>query len=369
MKEGLNGAAIRRIAANLQRADPTFPAAAFARRATKGIANLELKARVKHVIAALHWALPDDFPDAVRVLCAAKPHWDKGPPSNVSGFAAWPVIDYIGEYGLDYFDESLDALKQLTGLFTAEFAIRPFIAADPERALAIIETWMTDPDVQVRRLASEGTRPRLPWGMALKTLESDPRLTLPILEALKDDPEDYVQKSVGNHLNDHAKHHPKFVVKTCKRWKRGATPARTAIIKRALRNLVKLGDPGALAVLGYKSGADLKLTRFELRPKRLKFGNSLTISAEISSTSKKRQKLVVDYAIHHVKKNGERTPKVFKLKALELGPGEVFDIEKKHAIRAITTRVYYPGTHAVELLINGQSVGIRDFTLIAVPRS
>jgi hypothetical protein len=212
-------------------------------------------------------------------------------------------------------------------------------------------------------LVSEGTRPRLPWAGRLYQFIEDPSPTLALLEKLKDDPSEYVRRSVGNHLNDIAKDHPQLLIETCRRWWQNGSPERRWIVQRALRTLVKDGDPGALAVLGY-GPPQVKLTDFTVAPNPLHLGDSLQLNFTLQSTAIAEQNLVIDFVIHFMKANGKTSGKVFKLKTAVLAPHQTLTISKSHPIRPITTRVYYPGTHPVEIQINGQIVGERSFELV-----
>jgi hypothetical protein len=216
----------------------------------------------------------------------------------------------------------------------------------------------------VRRLASEGSRPRLPWGLQLKGLIADPSPTLPLLEALLDDDSDYVRRSVANHLNDIAKDHPGLVADWLERHLPSASAQRRALLRHASRSLIKQGDARVLAAWGL--GARLRgEARLAIKPRRIKLGGSIVLEVELQSSLKKAQALVLDYAIHHVKANGSSAPKVFKGWTLTLGGHEQRTLRKTHAIKPITTRRYFSGTHRVELLVNGQVVAEASFALKA----
>jgi 3-methyladenine DNA glycosylase AlkC len=367
MKDGLDKPAIARIAGNLQRAYPDFPQHAFMREANKGLGALELKARVQHVISILANHLPDDFVHTTQIFVKAAQDWDQGAPDDpLRSFAAWPMIDYVAVYGLEQPEASLAALRQLTGLFSAEFAIRPFITTHPTLTLGNLKQWTADPDEHVRRLVSEGTRPKLPWAARLPEFERNPKPVLRLLEKLKDDPSEYVRRSVANNLNDITKDHPEVVLETCRRWLRKPGKERERIVRHATRTLVKAGHPAVWELLGYTPTPQVHLADLQVNTLTIQIGEELTFSGTLESTAKqshKAQRLVVDYAIHHVKANGAIKPKVFKLKTLTLSPGEASEITKRHAFRNITTRQYYSGTHVVEVLVNGQSLGQCDFQL------
>ena len=364
MKDGLGPAAVRRLAGALRRSDPSFDEAAFVRDACRGLAQLELKARVQHVIDSLERHLPENFPRALEIVVGAGEHRDSGDADDpLRGFAWWPLIDWVAQAGLHDFDRSMAALRRLTGLFSAEFAVRPFLERYPKRSLTLLTRWTRDDDANVRRLVSEGTRPRLPWGKHLQAFREDPGPTLELLELLKDDESEYVRRSVGNHLNDIGKDHPDLLLDVCRRWNRQASPERRWIIERATRSLVKAGHPGVFALLGHTTDPKVRLSELTVVPKRVRLGGAIEISFALGSKAARAQNLVVDYAIFHQKADGSTRPKVFKLKKLTLAAGGSAEIEKRHAFRAISARRYHAGEHAVEILVNGKALGRAGFVL------
>ncbi len=364
LKDGLNRVVIDRIAATFASVAPDFDRAGFVQRACDGLETLELKDRVIRIAETLNAVLPQPFPKALAVILEASEVWPESDPDDSFGaFAAWPIIDFVGLYGVDHPDGALPALRRLTPLFSAEFAIRPFLIDHTEPTLGHLERWVSDPDHHVRRLVSEGTRPLLPWGQRLREFQADPSPALRLLERLKDDPSEYVRRSVANHLNDISKDHPETTLDVCERWSRDAGPERRAIIRHALRSLLKLGDPRALALLGYGDGAAVDARDFSLSPKSVAMGEGIEFSLDLHSTGPEAQSLLVDYAIHHRKANGGTTPKVFRLKILSLAPGGIARLSKRHAFKPITTRRYHSGTHEVEVIVNGRSVARAAFEL------
>ena len=364
MKDGLGREAVDRIAASLEKTVAGFSSDAFIEQAMDGLSELELKDRVRHLVTVLNTHLPEDFVETSQILLALKNNWVTGDPDDkLRGFAAWPVIDYVGEHGLDHPDEALRVLRELTPFFSAEFAIRSFIIHHPDVAFRYLKEWTADPDEHVRRLVSEGSRPRLPWGQQLPAIIADPTPTLGLLDRLKDDPSLYVRRSVANHLNDISKDHPDRLVEVCTDWSQGAGPERLWVIRHATRSLVKAGHPGVFGLLGFTPKPQLELDGLDLVNVNIQLGDQLEFSVLLKSTAKGPQKVVVDYAIHHVKANGQTRPKVFKFRNLEIAAGETVQLAKRHSIRPISTRRYYPGEHAVEILVNGQGVGTRPFML------
>lgn len=273
-----------------------------------------------------------------------------------------PIADYIALEGLSDFDFSMGMLKRLTKLSSSEFAVRAFIQSDQERALQHVQKWATDNNLHVRRLASEGIRPRLPWGVRLQQLVIDPAPILPILETLKNDQEEYVRRSVANNLNDIAKDHPAVVAKIAQQWLKGADNNRTRLVKHACRTLVKQGHKPTLKALGF-STPNIELNTLTIHTPNVVLGDYLEFEFELSSLAKKTQSLIIDYIVHHRKSSGETSPKVFKLKTISLSPAEKKCIVKKHPIKPITTRTYYAGVHWLEIQVNGDSFGRKKFTL------
>jgi 3-methyladenine DNA glycosylase AlkC len=354
---------LKRMSAAIAQVHPEFDRKRF-EGLMKELEPLELKPRVRFLRDELRKQLPREYARALKVLLAST----RG--GTLKSFDLWPYTEFVQAYGLEERELSLDALKELTRLFTSEFAVRPFLKADPAKTLAYLKRCAKDPDEHVRRWASEGSRPRLPWGERLQDFVRDPSPTLEILELLKFDPELYVRKSVSNHLNDIAKDHSDLVVKTLSAWKKQAAgtehEAKIAwTIHRALRTLIKAGHPGALKLIGVAGEAKIRFGGFAIAKKTLKIGDRIEFGFTIRSLSAKPQKLVVDYIIHFVKANRGTSPKVFKLKTLSLPAKAEIAIAKLHHLKKITTRTYYPGAHHIEIQINGRVVGRAGWELKA----
>ncbi|MCB8978312.1 MAG: DNA alkylation repair protein [Ardenticatenaceae bacterium] len=355
---------VRRMAGMITAVHPQFPAEAFVNQIVPQLDVLEMKERSTVFVQALRDHLPTGFASAWAVLEDALGAELSGADGVFAdGWHYWPIAQFIETFGLEDFDVGVRAMHEITKRHTAEFAIRPFLIHHQEQMLAILHIWAEDENMHVRRLVSEGTRPRLPWAGRLYAFIEDPSPTLALLEKLKDDPAEYVRRSVSNHLNDIAKDHPQLVIQTCRRWWADGSPERRWIVQRALRTLVKDGDPDALAVLGF-GPAQVELTDFAVAPNPLSLGDSLQLSFTLQNTAETEQNLVIDFVIHFVKANGQTSGKVFKLKTAVLAPNQTIAITKNHPIRPITTRTYYPGTHQVAIQVNGQIVGECSFELL-----
>jgi 3-methyladenine DNA glycosylase AlkC len=276
-------------------------------------------------------------------------------------FRYLPHVCYVARFGLDHFEASMLAQYELTQRFSAESSIRPFLIRHPEATYQRLVQWASDPNVHVRRLVSEGTRPRLPWAPRLRDFQRDPGPVLALLERLKDDPERYVQRSVANSLNDIGKDHPERVVEVCWSWGMSASEGRRWIIRHALRSLVKQAHPGALALVGAGRRPRVSVTSVEVAPARPRLGKQVAVSFELASTGRVAQELLVDYAVHFVKANGARRPKVFKLRRLKLPAKGSVRLQARLSFADLTTRKHYRGRHAIDLLVNGVRFELCEF--------
>ncbi len=354
----------------MERAGNDFDKAVFVKLASRKLNTLEFKERSNQICTALESTLPANFRQASKQLIASL-HPDESfeltnmdsDKHGVRGWGVMPMAEFIARQGLQDFDFSMGVLKQLTKKSSSEFAVRRFIVADQDRALRHVRAWATDTNYHVRRLASEGTRPRLPWAVRLPMFMQDPTPIIAVLELLKDDDEEYVRRSVANSLNDIAKDHPAVVADIAQRWVTNADVNRQRLVRHACRTLVKHGHKSTLKALGYTT-PKIALNEFDIRTPRVKFGNSLEFSVSLTSTSRHVQPLIIDYVIHHQKSNGKTSPKVFKLRTTNLSPKQKISINKKHSIKPITTRTYYAGLHRIEIQINGECLGHGDFELV-----
>jgi len=345
LKDWFDETRYRTLAGQLASLHPRFDRKRFLRLALDGLEERSLMQRLRRTSEATREALPLGYGESLEVLRELAPKIDHG-------FVTLVLPDFVSLYGHDDFDASMDALKYFTPFGSSEFAIREFLKRDLDRTLRIMRGWSEDPNEHVRRLASEGCRPRLPWSFRLTELVADPSPALPILENLKADPSLYVRKSVANHLNDIAKDHPDKTLDVLRSWDR-AHPHTAWIAKRAMRTLIKEGHAGALTLLGAGEAAKVRIDSFVVAPKRVALGGEVRLSLGLTSTSRKSQRLLVDYVVHYVKQSGGSSEKVFKWKELELGPGETVSLEKRQTIRDFTTRKHYPGKHRVEVQVNG----------------
>lgn len=357
LKEMFDADRFRTTAALVAEIHPAFDTTRFLDFALRDLDSLSLMQRLRRMTECLHATLPRDFPAALAILKTLAPRIDRS-------FITLVLPDFTSLYGQDprHFQLSLEALKFFTPFGSSEFGIREFLRRDLARTLAVMEVWSRDPDEHVRRLASEGCRPRLPWSFQLPELIADPTPALAILENLKSDASLYVRKSVANHLNDITKTHPALVLDLLASWPL-ENPATAWIARHALRTLIKKGHPRALSLIGATGEAQVVIQHFSTTPRQLPLGGKLTLSLALQSTAPTAQRLVVDYAIHYVKKSGTAAPKVFKWKELTLPPGTATTLQSNQTIRDFTTRRHHPGRHRVEVLINGKTMASDHFDL------
>lgn len=343
---------------------PAFPAEAFIRDVLDGYEPLDLMPRGWKIAQALRCHLPQDYAAAAEILLASLgPKLETTDGWGMAPFLYLPHVLFVAEYGLEHFELSMRVQYELTQRFTAEFSIRPYLEQHRDATLARLKAWTDDPSVHVRRLVSEGTRPRLPWAPRLREFQADPRPVLELLELLKDDPELYVRRSVANNLNDIGKDHPALLAETAQRWLHGASEARLWLVRHALRSALKRGESGALAAMGYDARAKVEISRAAVEPPCARFGESIAISFDMTNTAAHAQQLLVDLRIHFVKANGKTSPKVFKLKTVELVPGETMQLGKTISLAVMTTRRHYPGMHRVEVVLNGVAQPLGGFEL------
>ncbi len=246
---------------------------------------------------------------------------------------------------------------------TAEFSIRPFLERYPDATLERLKVWTEDPSAHVRRLVSEGTRPRLPWAPRLRQFQKDPSPVLELLESLKDDSELFVRRSVANNLNDIGKDHPSILVETARRWMKDATDERRWLVRHALRSAVKRAEPNALAVLGFGDDANILVGNASITPACAVIGGSVAIAFDLTNEDSQNRRVLVDCRVHFIKASGKTSPKVFKIKTINLAPQETVRMEKSISLAEMTTRKHYPGTHKVDVMLNGSTRTLGAFEL------
>lgn len=321
----------------------------------------EWKDRMLYSTQILHQFLPKKFPEAVAIIEATIPEV-KQSECGKSTLAFMFFPDYIEKYGLDNFETSVKAFEMITQFISCEFAVRPFIIKYPERMLTTMQKWSLHTNHHVRRLASEGSRSRLPWAMALPDLKKDPSLILPILENLKNDSSEYVRKSVANNLNDITKDNPDLVLSLVQKWKNNSLQT-DAIIKHGCRTLLKQGHPEILNFYGLNTD-NIKVANFKINTPKVKIGEALQFQFTIENQNAEPKIIRLEYAIYYQKSKGHLSKKVFKISERKLAQHQKQNIVRNQSFKIITTRVFHLGKHQVSLIINGVEIETLDFELI-----
>jgi 3-methyladenine DNA glycosylase AlkC len=364
LKKQFGEAVVDRLAHEIHGSYAQFRVKQFVHDALEGFEQLELLDRARHLARVLQRHLPAEYPAALDVLLATLPA-AKSPLSGMASFFYLPHTEFVRQFGLAHFDESMRAAHALTQHFTAEWALRPFLEQHAQRTIAVLDGWTTDTSEHVRRLVSESTRPRLPWAPYLRNFQQDPSPVLALLEKLRDDESLYVRRSVANNLNDIGKDNPRLLLETATRWLKNASEERRWIVTHALRTAVKRGDPDALRLLGFGVTAKLGVTDIVIHPPRPRLGTNVTVTCALTNSTRRGQDVIADLLIHFVKANGSTNPKVFKLAKVTLAPGSSTTLQKTISLAALTTRQHYPGEHRVELQLNGAITPLGSFTLRA----
>ncbi len=356
LKNHFDAACVALVADAIDSAGSKWGRTSFEAAVTAQLDQLELKDRVNLIADELFAALGRPFPDAIATVVPASGH------EGIDGFTAWPLCSVVERHGVDHPTESLDAMAVLTTRFSCEFAIRPFLEHHFDETIARCQIWTHDADPTVRRLPSEGTRPYLPWGPKVAQLLDDPEVGIGLLHELRHDPDEVVRRSVANHLNDVSRDHPERVVEIATAWM--AEPdIDEAMVRHALRSLIKKGHPGAMTALGFATEAEVEVASFEVAPTSIRLGDAIELAATVTSTAAATRRFVVDFVIHHVRGDGSTTSKVFKWTTAELAPGESAAITKKRTIATASIRRYFAGEHRVDLQVAGTVVASAAFTL------
>lgn len=336
---------------------PGFDRTVFARAVLgDGWDGLELKQRMHRIATALQAHLAGSYRQQLAVLKRAAPRF--------GGFEAMFFPDFVEQFGGHDWETSIAALEYFTRFSSGEFAVRPFIAADRRRTLARMLEWAGSADERVRRLAAEGCRPRLPWGMRLPELIADPAPLLPILARLRADPSETVRRSVANNLNDIAKDHPALVIDLARRW-HGESAATDALLKHACRTLLKRGDADALRLFAHDGDAQVRVTGFRLAAARLPIGATLGFAFDVALAQDEPARLRIEYAVDFVKASGRTSRKVFKVGERGFAPGEHARIDRRHRFTDFSTRRHYPGPHRIAVIVNGVERAARTLQLMA----
>ncbi|CAN5805573.1 DNA alkylation repair protein [soil metagenome] len=365
----LVGATRIRIAA----VEPRFDAARFESLALENLETREMMARVGQIADALHSTLPTPVSEALVALVKAlpKPGLEGGRENGPGqGYLLWPWGEFIARYGLDDVDASFAAMLELTRRFTSEFAVRPFLARDPEGILHRLAPLVRHPEPSVRRWVSEGTRTRLPWRRRIPPLEAPEHvsLRLELLAALRRDPSRYVQRSVANHLQDLLRDDRDVAFGVLVRWAREGAEPTDWIVKHAARGLLRAGDAEALALFGFRTeGLEVEVVEFSASAERACVGDVISLALHLRNTGAEEARLRLDYLMEHPGAAERPRRKVFRISDLPLGPGEEIRRRVTHAFVHRSIRVVRPGLHRFTLQVNGSGMAAVDVTVGEAP--
>lgn len=320
---------------------------------------LELKERMRRISVALREFLPADYAEAVPILVETTRRMIAESGEKLT-FEYMFIPDFVQHFGQDHYEVSVPALGEITRWTSAEFAVRPFLLRYPTGMAAQMLAWSQHDSPMVRRLSSEGFRPRLPWGMGVPALKKNPAPILPVLENLKNDPAETVRRSVANNLNDIAKDHPELVLDMARRWI-GGTPETDWVVRHACRGLLKKGHPKALALFGFEQGVEGVAVEQLIVDAQVRIGGRLEFSFNVSNTATEMLPLRLEYAIDFCTLSGKTSRKIFKIKELNLAPGERTAIVRAQRFQDFTTRKHYPGAHRLDIVVNGQVSASAEF--------
>ncbi|MBC7936849.1 MAG: DNA alkylation repair protein [Rhizobacter sp.] len=323
---------------------------------------MELKQRMRQLSTVLHDHLPGDYINQLSQLLKLVDVLPANSKVQYIGLAYMYIPDFLAQYGLNDVGLSLKAMEKVNMVTSCEFAIRPYLLTDQKKVMKQMLSWSKHPHENIRRFASEGCRPRLPWGAAIPSLKKDPSPVLPILENLKNDPSVYVQKSVANNLNDIAKDHPELVVEIVKKWQ-GKSIVTDWIIKHACRGLLKSGHREVLHLFGTGSDVKCKVNRLKISKTTLKIGEQFEFSFQLLLKEKENTKLRLEYAVYYQKANGTLSKKIFKINEGVYHFNKLYSFNKKHSFKNLTTRKHHPGKHELAVVVNGNELAKQPFTL------
>jgi 3-methyladenine DNA glycosylase AlkC len=326
---------------------------------TPDFAAKELKERMRHTTLVLHTFLPANFAKAAKVLKKAMVNFRKRNLGE-DRLEYMFIPDYIEVYGIDDYAASIEALEFTTQFVSCEFAVRPFLIKYGQAMITQMQRWAKHENHKVRRFASEGMRPRLPWGMAVPALKKSPEQVLIVLERLKTDPSEWVRRSVANCLNDLAKDHPELLIKTAKNWF-GISKETDAIVKHGCRTLLKQGHPEVLSLFSLSANTNIKLLSYNLSTTRVRIGEHLKFTVSLHNKDDRPLIVRLEYGVYYLRKNGTHSKKVFKISERQFKAGEKATIIRKQSFKIITTRTYYPGLHKVSIIINGHEQKTEHF--------
>lgn len=357
LKEMYHEAFLRDFAGRVTKRLPSFDSEQFVEIALgPGWGTLELKGRIRRITESLGATLPGDYLDALGVL--------EDLADDCRGFPYLFFPDFVERYGLDHWDRSVAALAKFTPMSSSEFGVRPYLLRDLERMMAQMLVWSEHPDEHVRRLASEGCRPRLPWGMGVPALKRDPSPIWPILDRLKADPSEYVRRSVANNMNDISKDHPEQVVERVRLWQ-GQDAQTDWVLRHGCRGLIRSAHPEIMARFGLLPLSNVEVEEWTVQPVEVRLGGTAEIRYALRLPEEEASaKVRLELAVYFARPNGKPFRKLFRLSEKPAAPGSLVRGARRHSFADLSTRKHYPGVHRLALVVNGQEAASAEAVLL-----
>jgi len=364
LKEYFDWALVEELSDRALAIDVSFEVKKFKDAVPTHLLSFEMKDRMKAIANALYISIDKPYPEALKLLLAMLDESENF--KTLTGFPVWVIADIVERYGLAYPELSLQGIHKITQHFTGEFAIRPYLQLHRQLTVRILNEWTDDPSADVRRLVSEGIRPRLPWGKKVDWLIEDPSDIFLLLDKLYNDASEYVRRSVANNLNDISKDHPDKVIDCLKAWqaKQGDSEHLDWIIRHSCRSLIKQSHVGALQLQGYSPTPRISVKQFDIQPNQIKLGQKFEVSLVIQSQAKSDQALLIDLELLSPGLNAKSRRRVLKWCRREITADSTLSIAKKWPIKDTTIRKERIGTHYINLIINGQKLGHASFEIV-----
>lgn len=354
LKNNMSVELAEQLAAELHSAWPAFDRERFTAGLEADLGPLELMDRVGALADRLAVVLPREFAAAADVL------WRALESDTFTGWMILPCGRYVSDAGLAAPEVALPLLADLTPRWSSEFAIRAFLEHHRDLTYLHLKRWVGDPDEHVRRLVSEGTRPRLPWAARLRDLMADPSPNIELLDQLVGDSSEYVSRSVANHLNDISKDHPDLTLDIARRW---IQQGHVWVVRHGLRSMVKAGNTDAMALLGVATDARVRLTDLRVEPTTVAIGDEVALTFTLELDDAAPVDSIIDYRVHYAGANGARRPRVFKLARRTLEPGRPEMVSRTHRFSHASIRRIHPGRHTIDVWVNGRVLGSVDLTV------
>lgn len=371
LKNNFNKERVTFLSSEIKKVYPDFNSKKFQKDIFKTLLDLELKDRVKLISNVLKLNLPENYEKSIgillKTLCHEKEYekfkWQGKEIKGVHGFLVWPYTQFVQDFGLEDFEVSMMAIYEMTKRFTGEFAIRDFIQKYDKDVFKLLNTWSKDPSYHVRRLVSEGTRPSLPWATKVDVINKNLNRNIQLLEKLKNDSDEYVRKSLANHLNDISKIDEDLMLRTCERWSKPNDLNMQKLIRHACRTLLKKANLRALKLNEFTLNPKVKKSKVSVCSKKIRKGDSLQLQLEITSSVNYEQNLLIDYHVQYPSTGDKVKLKQFRYKQINLLPYENLKLSKKITFKDLSIRTLILGNYQISIKIGDLDLGQCTFQI------